>query len=721
MGRRSHWWALCAAALVLAGLASAATGERSSAVPVVPSLEPEKTEALWRSLVRRPRHQRAQEGCRPLRGVFYAATDWLRLATKLAASPSPCAEYYVSIPPIVGDKTNLRPGQAERIRALGQNFHALAEIHWTSWSRWIADNGTTWHAAGVEARRRMARAGFDIAAGDTWAVNEFPSTVRSGAGDARENARELVRGLYGGGGTRTARGVVFIVGLGQPTTNVSVYQTNLQNWLADTAFWTDMGTFVSDWSQEVYGDFRRYAVAGAPITLRRDYLNDYLQHALVVARAGPPTIELARGYLQTAFSPVANAAWQYESGYGWTLVPVDEMRAFVSAQVYALRSFSMAAGLSQDHWGFAWQPRNGSGLSAGDFAAQTGSVLDRLGAAIRDSGQIEPNDPGGGACGPPGQNVFCGGDFTGAVFTESWTAFRAWLGPVLAFATPPQTLTAGEPSTLLALNLQTSAGAPLATTTPITVTLTSSSQDGRFSLSPSGPWASQISTTIPASGTATPLFHYLDTRAEQPQLRATAIGVTTATQVETVAPGPLSRLTVDPGSAVIGPRGSRRFDVTGEDAFGNPLTASATWTVTPAGLAIVKPKTSRSTTVRAEGRGGNGLVVARAGPVSASASLRVNPGPIRVSSIRYSARRTVVRVTASVVEVGGGTARGVRTSVVVRRNGRPVFSASKRTDAAGRTTYLVPRSSGCLRTTVTSATAPGYRWNGQTPANRFCS
>ena len=66
----------------------------------------------------------------------------------------------------------------------------------------------------------MAEAGFDIAAGDTWAVNEFPSTVRSGAGDARANARELVRGLYEGDGTRTARGVVFIVGLGQPTTNV---------------------------------------------------------------------------------------------------------------------------------------------------------------------------------------------------------------------------------------------------------------------------------------------------------------------------------------------------------------------------------------------------------------------------------------------------------------------------------------------------------------------
>jgi hypothetical protein len=114
-------------------------------------------------------------------------------------------------------------------------------------------------------------------------------------------------------------------------------------------------------------------------------------------------------------------------------------------------------------------------------------------------------------------------------------------------------------------------------------------------------------------------------------------------------------------------------------------------------------------------------VVARAGAVSASASLKVNPGPIRVSSIRYSARPTVVRVTASLAEVGGGAARSVRTSVVVRRNGRPVFSASKRTDATGRTTYLVPRSSGCYRTTVTRATAPGYRWNGKTPANRFCT
>jgi hypothetical protein len=710
--------------------ASAGAGGRSgataTAVPVVPSLEPTATEALWRSLVRHPRHQRAQVACRPLRGVFYAATDWLRLATKLAASASPCADYYISIPPVVADKTTFRPDQAQRIRALGPNFHVLAEIHWTTWSRWVTNNQTTWYAAGVEARRRMAEAGFDIAAGDTWAVNEFPSSVRSAPGTARANARELVRGLYDGPGARRARGVVFIVGIGQPTTNVSIYQTNLQNWLADLEFWSDMNAYVSDWSQEVYADFRRYAVPGAPIPLRRDYLNDYLQHALVVARAGPPTIELARGYLQNAFSPLGNAAWQFESGYGWTMIPFDQMQAFVSAQVYALRSFSVAAGARLDHWGFAWQPRNATGLSAGDFTAQTGAILDRLAAAIRDSGQTaDPNDPGGGACGPPGQNLFCEGDLTGAQFTERWKAFRAWSELVLGFATPPQTVTAGQSSTPMGLSLMTSAGTPQITTSPITVALTSSSSEGQFSLSSNGPWASTLSVAIPAGSASSPSFYYRDTQAARPQLSATAAGVTTATQLETIGPGPPSLLRVDPGSASLGARISKSFAVTAEDAFGNPVSVRATWKVTPSNLGAVKPKTGVTTTLTADGRGGRGLIRAAVpgapGEISAIATVFVKPGPVRVASIRYAARGRVLRVTATVIEVGGVPARRVRTAVAVRRNGRPYFSAHKRTDATGRTTYLVPRSAGCYRSTVTSVTAAGYRWNGKTPANRFCT
>ncbi len=724
MGRNGIWWVLVALAAVL--LAGSAAG-RGVAAPEptapVPSLEPEKTEALWRSLVRRPRDVRVQAGCRPLRGVFYAATDWLRLATKLAANASPCASYYVSVPPVVGDKTTLRPDQAGRIRALGQNFHALAEIHWTSWSRWVTNNQTTWYAAGVEARRRMAQAGFDIRAGDTWAINEFPSTVRSNSGTARANARELVRGLFESDGPRTARGVVFTVGIGQATTNVSVYQQNLQNWLADVAFWTDMSTYVSDWSQEVYGDFRRYAVPGAPITLRRDYLNDYLQHPVVVARAGPTTIEFARTYLQSTLTPLANAAWQYQSGYGWTLVPVDQMQAYVSAQVYALRAFSATTGQPQDRWGFAWQPRNGSGLSSGEFAAQSGAILDRLGAAIRDSAADNPSDPGGGACGPPGQNLYCRADLAEASFSEQWKSFRAWSQAVLAFTTVPQSLTAGRSSGPMTVSVVDLAGTPQPTTTPIAVTLASGSPQGQFSLGPNGPWSATLPVSIPLGSTASQPFYYLDTRAAQPQITATSAGLTTAAQVQTVAPGPPAKLRIDPPSTAMKPRGLRRFAVSGEDAFGNPVAVRARWSVSPS-FGKVSPLAGSATTFKAGGRGGSGRVTATlvgsGVELATIARVSVSPGGIRVSSIRYEPRRATLRVTASVVEAGGPPARGVRTAVLVKRNGRTVFSAQKRTDALGRATYLVQLAPGCFRTTVTNATAAGYRWNGRTPPNRFC-
>ena len=87
----------------------------------VASLEPQKTAELWSRLASTPSRQAQTPPaqCRPLRAVFYAAADWLRLATKLAANASPCADYYVSVPPVVADKTQPRRDQAWRIRALG--------------------------------------------------------------------------------------------------------------------------------------------------------------------------------------------------------------------------------------------------------------------------------------------------------------------------------------------------------------------------------------------------------------------------------------------------------------------------------------------------------------------------------------------------------------------------------------------------------------------------
>ena len=99
---------LSALALAAPSLASGAEPARANQTfKPVPSLTPAATQRLWKQLVQKRRSAEpfsATEACKPLRSVFYAATDWLRLTTKLAAAPSPCAVYYVSVPPLVADK-----------------------------------------------------------------------------------------------------------------------------------------------------------------------------------------------------------------------------------------------------------------------------------------------------------------------------------------------------------------------------------------------------------------------------------------------------------------------------------------------------------------------------------------------------------------------------------------------------------------------------------------
>lgn len=716
------------AAVVSAGSAGAVTSPRSTADPApVASLEPGETTELWQRLVaRQSRRAELEAECRPLRAVFYAVTDFLRLATKLAATPSSCAEYYVSIPPLVSDKTLPRPNQAWRIRALGRNFHAMAEIHFATWTRWVASTGSSWHTAGVTARERMAAAGYDIALGDTWVLNELTTAVRRGTGNARANVREFIRGLYEGDGTRPARGAVFVIGFGQRSGDVSLYQTNLQNWLADTAFWTDMTAYVSDWVQEVYGDIRSYAVLGVPASVRRDYLNDYLQHKLRLAGVGPPQIETARSYLRSAHSPLANAAWQRDTGYGWTMVSPELMVAYVSAQVHALRYYSATNGQAQDHWGFAWAPRNASGIPGPDFAAQTGLILDRIAAAVRDSGQTpDPADPGSAACGPPGDNLWCVGDLAGAGLVESWKSFGSWTQPVLAFGTPAQSIAAGTASAAMSVTLGTSSGLPLTALSPLAVTLSSSSPQGTFATTPAGPWSSALSVTIAAGTGTTPGFHYRDTRAGSYVLTASAAGATSGTQSVVVTPGPVAALTITPRSATVRARATQRFAVAGGDAHGNSVPVSATWSVTPSILGTVAPRASAATTLTAHRTLGMGTIVAsvgtEAGPISAGAGLRVTPSRLRIESVRYRSRQDAALVTATAVDVAGRPVSRAVLSVAVRRNGRTFFSARAVTGAAGRAVYSVPtRRGGCFTTMFRRVSAPGFAWDRRTPRNRYC-
>ena len=361
--------------------------------------------------------------CRAAEVVFYAARDWLRLAAKLAERPSLCADYYLSIPPLVADKTQPRPNQAWRIRALGPRFHAMAEIHWGAWQGWVDATGRTWYDAGVEARRRMAAAGYDVASGDTWAVNEFPSTVRRKLGTARRDARAFALGLYQGDG-QPSKGAVFVIGVRHGTNDASLYKSTLKAWIADTPFWRDMDRAVRFWGQEVYGDARRWGVAGASAVARRDNLNDYLQHVARLGLAAPPSYGAAQAFLGRAHTPIANAGWQWPTGLGWTMVSGDQMRHFVSSQTYALR-YNASAQAGPDRLGFAWAPNNETGMSSAAFVAETGQLLERLAAGLADSAGETSFDPGIGACAAIGLD-WCGADVVGAEFTPAWRIFSDW-------------------------------------------------------------------------------------------------------------------------------------------------------------------------------------------------------------------------------------------------------------------------------------------------------
>jgi hypothetical protein len=528
--------ALLLAAVVAGGEAAGGRSSPSAArAAPISSLEPHATAVAWRRLVHgRTRSTAQAAGCRPLRAVFYAATDWLRLATRLAASASPCADYSISIPPLVSDKTRSRADQAWRIRALGPSFHALAEISWNAWSAWVAAGSGTWYQAGAEARRRMAEAGYDVALGDGWVLNELSSAVRRGDGVARPNAREFLRGLYEGDGTvPRARGAVFMVGISQATADLSTYKAHLQNWLQDAPFWADMAAYVRDWSQESYGDVRSYAVPGAPLGARRDALRAYLGHGLALVRGGPEPVAAARAFFEAAYNPLANAAWEWGDSFGWTAVPVAEMSDFVSAQTYALRNVD--PGATTDRWGFAWHPRNESGIPAGDFTAQTRELLDRLAAAIRDSADLaDSGDPGLRACAPAGVNVWCVAERPGSAFNQGWSGFTGWTQPGARFTTPARVIAPGVASEEITVQLQLG-GVPQLAPSPAAVEVTSSSPTGAFSFGPDGPWTPTLAAAVPAGATSVS-FRYLDAQPGTPTLTARAAGGS-AVQAQTIASG----------------------------------------------------------------------------------------------------------------------------------------------------------------------------------------
>jgi len=669
-------------ALVLAPHAVARAATISSAKPV-PSLTPAATWKLWHALV--AKHQRmgrrATADCRPARVVVYAATDWLRLATKLAQHASPCADYYISIPPLTANKTQARSGQASLIRALGAHMHAAAEINYAAWQRWVAAGNGDWFAAGVAARQSMAGAGYDVSAGDTWALNEVPSSVRRNTGTVRSDLAQFLSGLHDGGGS-PVQGIVFVIGVGQPG-DQTAYKVTMQGWLQDATFWSAIAPDVTDWMQETYGDIRNYAVAGASAQQRRDALVQYLGAPLALATAGATLTSASHSFLATDYGPVANAAWAYAQSYGFTQVGFAQMEDFVSAQVYATRAFDSASGLPSDRLGFGWAPSNTLGLTKGDFNAQSAAILDRLGQSISDSAvTIDPLDPGVGACGPLGQNLWCQTVVPGAAFTSAWASFSSWTQTGLTFSTPPVTVTAGNVAGPLTVQLSTS-GVATNAMQPTPVTLSTTSATGQFSTSNAGPWTHTLTLTIPA-GAASASFYYQDTLAGTPTISAVLAGQPPATQTVTVASAAPAAIAVTPRSATVVGGKTQLFAARVTDQYGNPTNAAVTWKLVSPKLGTLSPAVGPSTTLTASGAAaGRGKLTATLGSLSASTTVTVRRPPARIAGVTTRRVKGYLVVTVRVLQ-GTKPARRVPVSLVVRRGSSLIVRVTGVTNSAGK-------------------------------------
>lgn len=380
--------------------------------------------------------------------IFWTASDWALLAQELAGNPSPCANYYISIPPLAANKTGLRVLQDDVIRALGPRFHPVAEMTLggpTAWNEWVnAVPGRTWFDAGVLFRKRMADAGYRFDLGETWLLNEFDrSTRRDELPYTRAAMKDLLRGLYYGDGTGpTVPGIVEI-GIAythQNIPDVEGYKSEMEAWLEDSDFWSAVDPYISVLTKEVYPDMRYWGVAGTSRNDRTQHLTQYMEHVMNLVEAGPTEIGAARALFDRVYMPLGNGTWAARGpdpftppfccGHGWTLMPLEAMLTFVSEQVYAVRHYagSHPQGPPDGRLGFSWQPSNNlPGVSAADFLAAKHAIAARIAAAIHYAYRQGGASPEG-ACSPPGSGEdWCqGADVPNAAFTDAWETFEHW-------------------------------------------------------------------------------------------------------------------------------------------------------------------------------------------------------------------------------------------------------------------------------------------------------
>lgn len=338
------------------------------------------------------------------------------LADAFEANLSPCADYWIHVAAVPSDRTMPRAVEPAKIRARKGRFFAVAEFHFGAWSE-RTDPG--WFEKGVEFRRRMDAAGYNVMRGDTWAINELPMNVRTDA-TVRANIRELTRGLYTGAPGSIARaGIVLVVNTGHDTSSLTSYKDALKTWIAESAFWSDMNKYVRFWGQETYTGANRVCVGSATVAERAERVNDFVMHPgrLATASGAPTTVLAARAFFGETYFALTSAAWKSAGAYGSTSISLDAMKHHVSLQLYASRLWSDSHAFPDGRVGVVWDELAGT-------PAERTELATRLAQSFRDA--HEPGATAARACSPTGAYTWCDCTVAGATFNDVWKTFSTW-------------------------------------------------------------------------------------------------------------------------------------------------------------------------------------------------------------------------------------------------------------------------------------------------------
>jgi hypothetical protein len=97
------------------------------------------------------------------------------------------------------------------------------------------------------------------------------------------------------------------------------------------------------------------------------------------------------------------------------------MRHFISEQVFAIRhdAGTHPSEGPEGRLGFAWAPEP---RGETDFPAKTAGLQQRLASALANA-YAQGGSSQMGACGPPGDHVWCDGSYEGALFNDGWEIF----------------------------------------------------------------------------------------------------------------------------------------------------------------------------------------------------------------------------------------------------------------------------------------------------------